>query len=177
MFGDLWTAAFVYYGLAVVSAVIPWVNAELVMISAIPVANSPSALAALVVVVSAGQMTGQGCHVLGVAKVDARSVTARTACCRSLARATPATAAIGARRHFSERARWLSPVLHRVARGGRPWRGVQSILRCRRGRPSRALHGRGLHPRASEAGVLKPLRRVPKKDPPYQLGRKNPPYW
>jgi membrane protein YqaA with SNARE-associated domain len=59
MGADLWTAAFVYYGLAVVSAVIPWVNAELVMISAIPVANSPSALAALVVVVSAGQMTGK----------------------------------------------------------------------------------------------------------------------
>ena len=41
------------------SAVIPWVNAELVMISAIPVATSRSALAALVVVVSAGQMTGK----------------------------------------------------------------------------------------------------------------------
>jgi membrane protein YqaA with SNARE-associated domain len=59
MFGDLWPAAFVYYGLAVVSAVIPWVSAELVMISAIPVATSRSALAALVVVVSAGQMTGK----------------------------------------------------------------------------------------------------------------------
>ena len=48
-----------YYAIAVLSAVVPWVNAEVVMISAVPFAPSRSALAALVLVVSAGQMTGK----------------------------------------------------------------------------------------------------------------------
>lgn len=48
-----------YYALAVCSAVLPWVNGELVMLSAIPLAGSPLDLGALVVVVTAGQMTGK----------------------------------------------------------------------------------------------------------------------
>jgi membrane protein YqaA with SNARE-associated domain len=48
-----------YFMLAVVSAVLPWVNGEVLMISAIPIAASRPALAALVVAVSAGQMTGK----------------------------------------------------------------------------------------------------------------------
>ena len=59
MSADFWPTALAYFGLSIVSAVIPWVNAELVMISAIPLAASSTALAALVVVVSAGQMTGK----------------------------------------------------------------------------------------------------------------------
>jgi membrane protein YqaA with SNARE-associated domain len=59
MSANFWPTALAYFGLSIVSAVIPWVNAELVMISAIPLAASPTALAALVLVVSAGQMTGK----------------------------------------------------------------------------------------------------------------------
>jgi len=59
MSADFWPTALAYFGLSIVSAVIPWVNAELVMISAVPLAASSTALAALVVVVSAGQMTGK----------------------------------------------------------------------------------------------------------------------
>ena len=59
MFSNVWAAAIGYYGLAVISAVVPWVNAEVLMISAVPFAGSRSALAALVMAVSAGQMTGK----------------------------------------------------------------------------------------------------------------------
>ena len=48
-----------YYGLAIASAVLPLVNGELLMLSAIPLAGSRPALAALVLAVSAGQMTGK----------------------------------------------------------------------------------------------------------------------
>ncbi|HEY5619504.1 MAG TPA: VTT domain-containing protein [Vicinamibacterales bacterium] len=56
---NLWSVALGYYGLAIVSAVLPWVNAELLMMSAVPVAGSRGALAVLVTAVSAGQMTGK----------------------------------------------------------------------------------------------------------------------
>ena len=56
---NLWSVVLGYYGLAIISAVLPWVNAEVLMISAIPVAASRSGLAALVIAVSAGQMTGK----------------------------------------------------------------------------------------------------------------------
>lgn len=59
MFSNLWWASLAYYGAAIVSAVVPWVNAELLMISAIPLADSRVELAALIVAVSAGQMTGK----------------------------------------------------------------------------------------------------------------------
>jgi membrane protein YqaA with SNARE-associated domain len=59
MFPSVWLSAFAYFGLAIVSAVLPWVNAELLMISAVPLAGSRSALAALVIAVAAGQMTGK----------------------------------------------------------------------------------------------------------------------
>ena len=47
------------FGLTVVSAVIPWVNAELVLLSFTATASSPGAMAALVVVATTGQMTGK----------------------------------------------------------------------------------------------------------------------
>ena len=56
----LWMAVLGYYAMAIVSAVFPWVNAEVLMLSAIPAARSPPVLAAFVAAVSAGQMTGKG---------------------------------------------------------------------------------------------------------------------
>lgn len=57
--GNIWWVAAGYYTLAVLSAVLPWVNAELVMLSAVPLAGSFLQLGALVGVVTAGQMTGK----------------------------------------------------------------------------------------------------------------------
>lgn len=48
-----------YYTLAIVTAVVPWVNAEVVMLSAVPLAATSWQLAALVTAVSLGQMTGK----------------------------------------------------------------------------------------------------------------------
>lgn len=48
-----------YFGLAVLSAVVPWFNAEVVMLSAVPLAASPLQLGLLVGAVTAGQMTGK----------------------------------------------------------------------------------------------------------------------
>jgi membrane protein YqaA with SNARE-associated domain len=59
MVGNLWISVPAYYGLAVVSAVVPWMNAEVLMLSAVPVAGSRPALGALVMAVAAGQMTGK----------------------------------------------------------------------------------------------------------------------
>ena len=56
---DIYWIALGYYALAVVSAVVPWVNAEVVMLSAVPVAGSPWQLGGLVVLVTLGQMTGK----------------------------------------------------------------------------------------------------------------------
>ena len=56
---SLWIAVPGYYGAAIVSAIMPWVNAEVLMLSAVPIAGSPAPLAALVLAVSAGQMTGK----------------------------------------------------------------------------------------------------------------------
>jgi membrane protein YqaA with SNARE-associated domain len=55
----LWWTALGYYMAAIVSAVVPWVNGELLMMSAVPLARSRGALAILVVAVTAGQMTGK----------------------------------------------------------------------------------------------------------------------
>ncbi len=49
----------IYFGLAVVSALVPWVNAEVLMLSAIPLAGSRTKLAWLVALVTLGQMTGK----------------------------------------------------------------------------------------------------------------------
>ena len=57
---NLWWAAAAFYSFAVLSAVLPWVNAEIVMLSAVPFAESPEALGLLVVMVAVGQMTGKG---------------------------------------------------------------------------------------------------------------------
>ena len=58
-FHNLWWIAAGYYALAVVSALVPWVNAEVIMLSAVPLAGSPSRLALLVGLVTLGQMTGK----------------------------------------------------------------------------------------------------------------------
>jgi len=59
MSANLWTLVLAYYGLAIVSAVVPWVNGELLMLSASPLAGSRLEICALVLAVSAGQMTGK----------------------------------------------------------------------------------------------------------------------
>jgi len=56
---DFWWIASGYFGLALVSAVLPWVNAELLMLSAVPLAGSPTQLGMLVGAVTAGQMSGK----------------------------------------------------------------------------------------------------------------------
>jgi membrane protein YqaA with SNARE-associated domain len=55
---DLWLALGCY-GAAVVSAIVPWVNAELLMLSAVPLAGSRGELTTLVLAVTMGQMTGK----------------------------------------------------------------------------------------------------------------------
>lgn len=56
---NIWWIALACYTLAVVSAVVPWVNAEVVMLSAVPLAGSPYQLGVLVTLVTLGQMTGK----------------------------------------------------------------------------------------------------------------------
>lgn len=56
---NIWWIAAGCYTLAVVSAVVPWVNAEVLMLSAAPLAGSPIQLAVLVALVTLGQMTGK----------------------------------------------------------------------------------------------------------------------
>src|SRR5262245_31903172 len=46
-------------GLAMISAVIPWVNAEAIVIALPAIAHSPTELAGLVIVVTIGQMAGK----------------------------------------------------------------------------------------------------------------------
>lgn len=48
-----------YFGLAVASAVFPWINAELLVLSLPAVAPSRTALVLLVLIATAGQMTGK----------------------------------------------------------------------------------------------------------------------
>ena len=48
-----------YFGLTVASAVFPWVNAELIVLSLPAVAPSKTALLVLLLVATAGQMTGK----------------------------------------------------------------------------------------------------------------------
>ena len=57
---EIWWAAAAFFPLAVISAVVPWVNAELLMLSGLPLARTHEALGLLVAVVTAGQMTGKG---------------------------------------------------------------------------------------------------------------------
>ena len=57
---DIWWVVAAYYPLAVTSAVLPWVNAELLMLSAVPIVETPLGLSAAVCAVTAGQMTGKG---------------------------------------------------------------------------------------------------------------------
>ena len=48
-----------YFSIAVISALVPWVNAEVLMLSAVPLAQSPVHLAWLVGMVTIGQMAGK----------------------------------------------------------------------------------------------------------------------
>ena len=67
----------------------------------------------------------QSCHVLVVAEIGTAPLAARPACRRSLARATPATPAIRACGHLSQRARRLSSILRRFAlRARSAWSSV-----------------------------------------------------
>ena len=54
----MWTLAG-YFGTSILSALFPWVNAELLMLSAVPVSESRAALIWLVAAVTLGQMTGK----------------------------------------------------------------------------------------------------------------------
>ncbi len=56
---EIWWTAIGYYALAALSGVVPWVNAELLMLSAVPLAESPVRLGVLVGAVTMGQMTGK----------------------------------------------------------------------------------------------------------------------
>jgi len=47
------------FGLTVVSAVVPWVHGEIVLLSFTTTASSPAAIAVLVLAATAGQMTGK----------------------------------------------------------------------------------------------------------------------
>lgn len=47
------------FGLTAVSAVVPWVNAEIVLLSFTATSDSPAAVTLFVVVAAAGQMTGK----------------------------------------------------------------------------------------------------------------------
>ena len=47
------------FGLTVVSAIVPWVNAEIIVLSFVALAHSPAQLALVVVVATAGQMVGK----------------------------------------------------------------------------------------------------------------------
>lgn len=47
------------FALTMVSAVVPWVNAEVVLLSFTATASSPAAMAVLVVIATVGQMTGK----------------------------------------------------------------------------------------------------------------------
>jgi len=55
---NIWWLSLACYGLAVVSAVVPWVNAEVLLLSASPMAGSRADLAMLVLAVTTGQLTG-----------------------------------------------------------------------------------------------------------------------
>ena len=59
--GDVgfWWAASACFGLMILSAVLPWMNAELIVLSLPAIARSPAALIALVVVATIGHMTGK----------------------------------------------------------------------------------------------------------------------
>lgn len=79
MSAGLWSTALGYYAAAIVSAVVPWVNGELLMISAVPLVATRPALAALVVAVTAGQMTGKTL-MYWVSRKSARPRSARVQC-------------------------------------------------------------------------------------------------
>lgn len=56
--GLAWVAAGCF-ALTVVSAIVPWVNAEVIVLSLPALAPSPSALVLLVIIATVGQMTGK----------------------------------------------------------------------------------------------------------------------
>jgi membrane protein YqaA with SNARE-associated domain len=55
----IWWMAAGCFVVALVSAVLPWVNAEVLMLAALPFARSPLHLALLVALMTMGQMTGK----------------------------------------------------------------------------------------------------------------------
>ena len=57
--GDIWWLSCGAYGLAIVSAVVPWFNAELLLLSLTPASRSTLDGGLLVVAMTLGQMTGK----------------------------------------------------------------------------------------------------------------------
>jgi membrane protein YqaA with SNARE-associated domain len=55
----IWWVAFASYAVAVASALLPWVNAEVLMLAVVPAARTPCQLGVLVALVTLGQMTGK----------------------------------------------------------------------------------------------------------------------
>jgi len=64
-------AALACFGLTVLSAIVPWVNAEIIVLSLPAVAGSPASLAGLVIVATVGQMAGK-CIVYWAARSGGR---------------------------------------------------------------------------------------------------------
>jgi membrane protein YqaA with SNARE-associated domain len=71
-------AALTILGLSFASAVIPWINAEVIAISLPAIAHSPAQLAGLVVIVTIGQMAGK-CIVYGAGRRGVRIGSAKIA--------------------------------------------------------------------------------------------------
>lgn len=57
--GDMFWVAAGSFLIAIISAVVPWVNAELLMLSIVPLADTSPLLTLFVALVTAGQMTGK----------------------------------------------------------------------------------------------------------------------
>ena len=59
LFGDIWWLSCTTYGLAVMTAILPWFNAELLLLSLSPASRTPLDATLLVVAMTLGQMTGK----------------------------------------------------------------------------------------------------------------------
>jgi membrane protein YqaA with SNARE-associated domain len=58
--GGAWLGASLScFGLTVLSAIVPWVNAEVIVLSFVALAHSPAELALVVIIATAGQMAGK----------------------------------------------------------------------------------------------------------------------
>jgi membrane protein YqaA with SNARE-associated domain len=60
LFGDIWWVSFGTYNLAILTALVPWFNAELLLLALAPGSRAPADALLLVLAMSFGQMTGKG---------------------------------------------------------------------------------------------------------------------